>query len=80
MNTLELKLKFHKLIDNITNENMLNAFYEIMSNAKEQSEGSLWTKLSAEEKHELLETEKESHNVDNLISHTEMKAKHNKWL
>lgn len=80
MNTLELKLKFHKLIDNITNENMLNAFYEIMSNAKEQSEGSLWAKLSAEEKHELLETEKESHSVDNLISHTEMKAKHKKWL
>ena len=80
MDTIELKLNFHKLIDNMTNENMLNAFYEIMSNAKDQSEGSLWAKLTAEEKLELLDTEKESRNVENLISHTEMKAKHRKWL
>lgn len=80
MNTLELRLNFHKLIDNITNENMLNAFYEMMSNAKEQAEGSLWAKLTTEEKQELLETENESQNADNLISHNEMKAKHSKWL
>lgn len=80
MNTLELKLNFHKLIDNMTNENMLNAFYEMMSNAKEQSEGSVWAKLTADEKLELYETEKESRNEENLISHNEMKAKHKKWL
>jgi predicted nucleotidyltransferase len=80
MNTLELKLNFHKLIDNITNENMLTAFYEIMTNAKDQSDGSLWAKLTVEERQELIETEKDSHNIDNLIPHSEMKAKYNKWL
>jgi hypothetical protein len=64
----------------MSNENMLNVFYEMMSNAKEQSEGSQWAKLTAEEKQELYETEKESRNEENLISHIEMKAKHKKWL
>lgn len=65
MNTLDLKVNFHKLIDNITNDKMLNTFYEIMSTAKGQSEGSLWAKLSNEEKQELHESEKESYDSDN---------------
>ena len=80
MNTLALKSNFHKLIDDINNESILNSFYEIMSNAKDHTEGSLWSRLSAEDKQDLIETEKESHHLDNLIPHSEMKTKHNKWL
>ncbi len=80
MNTLELKSNFHKLIDNLTNENMLSTFYEIMFNAKDHVEGSHWSKLSQEEKEELLEIEKGTHLESNLISNTEIRAKHKKWL
>ena len=50
MNTLELKSNFHMLIDNISNEKILSSFYEIMSSLNEHKEGSLWAKLSVEER------------------------------
>lgn len=80
MNTLELKSNFHKLIDSIDNENILSSFYEIMSSANSHSEGSLWARLSPEERQELIEIEKETQNDDNLISHSEIKEKHRRWL
>ena len=80
MNTLELKSNFHKLIDNINNEKILCSFYEMMSSLNEHNEGSLWAKLSLEEKQELLDLDEETKNEDNLISHSTIKEKHRQWL
>jgi hypothetical protein len=80
MTTIELKSKFHKLIDNINNDNVLSKFYDILSRVKESAEGSLWDRLSPDEQDELILIERESHNPENLISHSEMIKKHKKWL
>ena len=80
MTTIELKSKFHILIDNINNDNVLSKFYDILSRVKESSEGSLCNKLSPDEQEELRNIENESHNPENLIPHSEMVKKHKKWL
>lgn len=80
MTTLELKTKFHKLIDNINNDDVLSKFYEMLSKANEVKEGSLWNRLTDEEQQELILLEKESHNPDNLTAHAVIKEKHKKWL
>ena len=78
MTTTELKSNFHKLIDNINNDNVLSKFYEILSNAKESKEGLIWSRLSPDEQQELILIEKESHYSENLISHSVMIKKHKK--
>jgi hypothetical protein len=80
MTTIELKSNFHKLIDKIDNDNLLLKFYDILSRVKETKEGTLWSRLSSLEQDELIIIEKESHNPQNLISHSEMIKKHKKWL
>ena len=80
MTTIELKSNFHKLIDNINNENLLFKFYEIISKTNETKDGALWSRLSKAEQQELLIIEKESQNPNNLISHSDMIKKHKKWL
>lgn len=80
MNTLELKSNFHKLIDTINNEKILSSFYEMMSSINDHNEGSLWARLSPEEKKELIELDEETKNENNLISQTTIMEKHRKWL
>jgi len=80
MTTIELKSNFHKLIDNIKNDNVLSKFYDILSRVKDSNEGMLWDRLRPDDKEELLLIEKESHHQDNLKSHSEMIKKHKKWL
>jgi hypothetical protein len=78
MTTLELKTNFHQLIDDISNEAMLVKFYEIMSIANVSNECSLWKNLSIDEQQELIEIEKDSHNIENLIDHSSMELKFKK--
>jgi nitrate reductase NapAB chaperone NapD len=80
MNTIELKRSFHNLIDSIENENLLMNFYELMKNRTSGKDGKLWARLSLEEQESLLQTIEETKNPDNVISHSEMKKKHKKWL
>ena len=80
MTTIELKSNFHRLIDEINNDAVLNQFYEILMSTKDREEGMLWKALSMTEQSELLDTEADSHNEDNLISHDQMKEKNRKWL
>jgi hypothetical protein len=80
MTTTELKTNFHKLIDEINNDAVLNQFYEILSSTKDRKEGTLWNTLTSQQQKELIETEVESHKEENLISHNEMIEKNSKWL
>lgn len=80
MNQIELKTKFHQLIDHIENEEVLMKFYQIMEKASDKKEGKLWERLSEIEKNELLLIEKESELETNLIPHSIVQEKHQKWL
>jgi len=52
----------------------------LLLKAKESKENQLWTRLTVEEQEELKLIEKQSHNSENLISHSEVSKKHKKWL
>lgn len=80
MISTELRMNFHKLIDEIQNEVILNQFYEILINKEERVEGKLWQQLTLAERQELIETERESHKEEDLILHDEMIVKNSKWL
>ncbi len=80
MNALEIKRNFHNLIDSIDNEKLLSNFYDLIKNRISSKEGQLWKRLSKEEQKELLIAFEESQEPENLISHDEMKKKHEEWL
>jgi len=80
MNTVEIKNSFHKLIDRIDNEKILSRFFEIMERASTVKDGSLWERLSSEEKQELLRIDSETDSEDNLIPLQSLKEKHKKWM
>jgi hypothetical protein len=80
MNAIELKRSFHNLIDSIENESLLMNFYELMKNRTSGKDGRLWSRLSLKEQKSLLQTLEETKNPNNVINHSEMKKKHEKWL
>lgn len=80
MTTAEIRNNFHNLIDNISNEVLLIRFYDLMLKSHHSKKGTLWSRLSKKEQKELLLSEEESRNPENLIDHDEMAKKHKKWL
>ena len=81
MGTHELRQDFHQLIDSIEDKIILQRFYKLFkAEVSSENKGELWKKLSVLEQNDLLISYAESENPDNLISHNEMKKKHQKWL
>ena len=80
MKTIEIKTNFHRLIDRIDNEKILERFYEILERASTVNDGGLWERLSSEEKQDLLKIDLETESEDNLIPLQFVKDKHKKWL
>jgi hypothetical protein len=80
MEATQLKINFHQLIDSIDNERILSKFYGLMSKSIESAEGHLWSRLTEEEQEELLLSDIESEDSKNLIPHSIIQKKHNKWL
>ena len=80
MKATQLKINFHQLIDSIDNERILSKFYGLMSKSRESINGQLWSRLSSEEQDELLLSDIESDDPNNLISQSEIQKKHSKWL
>lgn len=70
---------FHKLIDEIGDEAVLQSYYQLISVLSEKKEGELWNGLSGEEKAELLVSYEESLDEENLIDHNVAMEKHLKW-
>jgi hypothetical protein len=68
------------LIDSIDNERVLAKFFGLMSRIKDSSDGKLWSRLTKEEQEELLQSDIESEDPKNLISHSVIQKKHGKWL
>jgi hypothetical protein len=80
MTMVELKLNFHKLIDEYKDDTSLSKFYEILSRTNDSEKTLKWNRLSVEEQQELFIIENESHDPNNLIPHSVMINKHQKWL
>jgi hypothetical protein len=80
METTKLKVNFHQLIDSIDNEQILTKFYSLMAKTIESSPGQLWSRLTKEEQEELLQADIESDDPLNLIPHSLIQKKHEKWL
>jgi len=80
METSQLKINFHQLIDNIDNEQILTKFYSLMVRMNSSTPGQLWNRLTQEEQEELLQSDIESDDPQNLIPHSMIQKKHQKWL
>jgi hypothetical protein len=77
---MKTKEAFHKLIDEIKDEEVLKGYFQLIRQLDINQTGSLWNTLNQEEKEELLLSYDESLNPDNLISHNQVKQQHIKWL
>lgn len=80
MDLLRLKKDFHKLIDDINNEQLLLEFYSLIRKRIASRDGKLWKSLTKEELEELNLAFEESENPGNLISQEDILRKYKKWL
>jgi len=79
MTTIELKKNLHQIIDNVNNDSLLSKFYFILEKMQNFRDGDLWSKLTKEEQDELMLSDIESEDENNLISHSEIVKKHKFW-
>ena len=77
---MRTKDEFHKLIDNIEDEEVLKSYYELINRLSLHETGNLWNDLTVEEKKESMVSYEESFDQLNLISHEQEKKQHDKWL
>ena len=80
MDIFRLKKDFHKLIDDINNEQLLLEFYSLIRKRIASRDGKLWKSLTKEELEELNLAFEESENPDNLIRQEDILRKYKKWL
>ncbi|MBK8448489.1 MAG: hypothetical protein WAR77_08905 [Saprospiraceae bacterium] len=77
---MKTKEAFHKLIDTIEDEGLLNEYYNLITRLSNSQEGELWNTLTNEQKEELMLSYEESKDPKNLISHEEVIGQFSKWL
>ena len=74
MKLAELKSEFHNLIDQVENPQILEQFYDALSNSI-KSGSSLWNSLTPEQQQDVLIAYEESEDESNLVSLSEIKSK-----
>lgn len=80
MNTIDLRNNIHNLIDKIDNNNLLIRFYELLQKRVDSKDGQFWSRMTEKEQKELLLSEAEADDKNNLIDSDELFEKHKKWL
>lgn len=80
MSIREVRTRFHALIDEVENPDLLLRFFEIMKQNARPSKKKLWDTLSGSEKSDVLNAYEESKDENNLINHQAVLTKHAKWL
>ncbi|SFT77263.1 hypothetical protein SAMN04489724_2140 [Algoriphagus locisalis] len=75
-----VKEEFHKLIEEIEDENLIASYFELFLHLTKKKDGSLMQGLTNHEKSELLLSYIESHNNDNLVKHEQLYNEYSKWL
>lgn len=76
MDTLELKAKFHELIEKVENETLLEALYEVTQEAIQTDKG-VWHKLTDDAKGHVLTSYEQSLDEASLLSHSSIQKKYN---
>ena len=74
MKLAELKSEFHSLIDQIQNPEILEQFYDALSNST-KPHNSLWESLNAEQQQGVLTAFEESEDEANLVPLSEIRSK-----
>ncbi len=77
---MKTKEKFHKLIDRIEVEKLLDAYFELFQRLNLNETGKIWDSLTDDERDELLISYEESKDPKNLLNHDDVKKQHRKWL
>lgn len=77
---MQIKEKFHKLIDQIDDQELIKVYYELIQKLNLNESGKLWESLTLEEKNELLISFEESKDPENLVRHDVAKKQHGEWL
>lgn len=77
---MRTKEAFHKLIDNIADEQLLKAYFQLIQKLSHNEVGKLWDLLTIDEKDELMLSFEESKQPQNLLKHAEVKSNYEKWL
>ena len=67
METIELKLNLHKIVDSIKDERLLRAVYSFLKEREKSEDGLMWESLSPEQKKEVLKAYDESEIESNLL-------------
>ncbi|MBE2226919.1 MAG: hypothetical protein IAE93_06245 [Ignavibacteria bacterium] len=83
MTQLEIKTNFHKLIDEIEDQNELTKLYEYCIALKqnfEKSGSDLWDELSEEQKRNFDIAIEQCNDPSKQISHEEVMRESKKWL
>jgi hypothetical protein len=80
MSIREVRTRFHALIDEVENPDILLRFFEIMKQNAKPSKMKLLDTLSSLEKSEVLDAYEESKDEKNLVPSQKGFAKHAKWL
>ena len=68
MNDIQLKASITELLNQTSNESILQAVLSFFNNALARKEGPVWNSLSAQEQEEVLNAYLESEDEKNLIS------------
>lgn len=77
---MKVREDFHRFIDTIDNEKMLNGYLALFKQLRLEETGTLWNSLSADEQKELMYAYQESFDSAQLVTHEQIKGQHRKWL
>lgn len=77
---MKVREDFHRFIDTIDNEKMLNGYLALFKQLRSEETGTLWNSLSADEQKELMYAYQESFDPAQLVTHEQIKGQHRKWL
>ena len=77
---MNIKEDFHHLIDTIEDEQLLTTYYHLVQQLTIGETGKIWNNLTDDQRKSIEESYEESFDEKNLISHEEVKKRHEKWL
>lgn len=77
---MAVKERLHKIIDQIEDEALLQAYMQLIQSLNESEYGQLYNDLSKDQKAQLDLSYKQSLNSSNLIPHQEAMNTLSKWL
>jgi hypothetical protein len=73
MGAIELKASLHKIVDKISNEELLRTIYDFLKLRENLEEGRIWKALSEDQKKEVYLSYEESEDESKLIDWDEVK-------